>query len=51
LSKGLSNKEIANALNMTINTVKWHLKNLFGKLGVSNRTEAINEARQIGILT
>ncbi|MBU0995277.1 MAG: LuxR C-terminal-related transcriptional regulator [Proteobacteria bacterium] len=50
LSKGLSNKEIANALNMTINTVKWHLKNLFGKLGVSNRTEAINEARQMGIL-
>ena len=50
LSKGLSNKEIAAALNMTVNTVKWHLKNLFAKLGVSNRTEAIDEARHRDML-
>ncbi len=50
LAKGLSNKEMASILSITLDTVKWHLKNLYGKLGVSRRTEAVNEARQIGIL-
>lgn len=50
LEKGLSNKEIAVTLSMTVNTVKWHLKNVYGKLGVSSRTEAISEARIMGIL-
>ena len=50
MSKGLLNKEIAKVLDMTINTVKWHLKNLYRKLDVSNRTEAISEARLLGIL-
>ena len=41
LAEGLSNKAIARALRVSDNTVKFHLKNLFTKLGVSTRTEAV----------
>lgn len=40
LSKGLSNKEIASELNITIETVRWHLKQIYEKLHVHGRTEA-----------
>jgi DNA-binding NarL/FixJ family response regulator len=40
VSDGLSNVQIATAIKLTENTVKFHLRNLFSKLGVSNRTEA-----------
>jgi DNA-binding NarL/FixJ family response regulator len=40
VSDGLSNVQIATAIKLTENTVKFHLRNLFAKLGVSNRTEA-----------
>ena len=40
LSKGLSNKEIASDLNITIETVRWHLKQIYEKLHVRCRTEA-----------
>lgn len=40
LQLGKSNKEIAEDLALSINTVKTHLKNLFKKLKVKNRTEA-----------
>ncbi|WP_035613178.1 response regulator transcription factor [Haloferula sp. BvORR071] len=40
LSKGFSNKEIANELNITIETVRWHLKQIYEKLHVHGRTEA-----------
>lgn len=40
LSKGLSNKEIASDLNITIETVRWHLKQIYEKLHVHGRTEA-----------
>lgn len=39
--RGLTNKEIAGELGIGIETVKWHLKNVFGKLKVRNRAEAV----------
>ncbi|GAA6153799.1 LuxR C-terminal-related transcriptional regulator [Pseudoteredinibacter isoporae] len=50
LQLGLSNKEIARALEMTEHTVKFHLKNVFSKLGVDKRTKAVIAAREQGIL-
>jgi LuxR family maltose regulon positive regulatory protein len=47
---GLSNREIAEELFLTVGTVKWHLHNIYGKLQVSNRTRAVARARELGIL-
>ena len=41
LSKGLTNRELATQLGVSINTVKFHLSNLFEKLEVKNRAQAI----------
>lgn len=41
LSTGMLNKEIANEMDLSINTVKNHLQNIYSKLCVENRTEAI----------
>jgi len=49
-AKGLSNKEIARVLGRAEETVKVHLKNIFDKLGVEDRTEAVTTALQRGIL-
>ena len=43
LSEGLLYKEIANQLNITLGTLKQYVHNIYEKLGVSNRTEAINK--------
>jgi DNA-binding NarL/FixJ family response regulator len=51
VAKGLSNKEIAAALFLAEDTVKNHLKHIYGKLEVSDRTEAVLLAVQRGILT
>ncbi len=48
LSKGKSNKEIARDLGLAEATVKFHLKNVFGKLGVSRRAMAISVSRGFG---
>jgi DNA-binding CsgD family transcriptional regulator len=50
LAGGQSNKQIAQALDVSPNTVKTHVANLFGKLEVSRRTEAILRARELGML-
>jgi DNA-binding NarL/FixJ family response regulator len=50
LVKGLANKQIGDALNITEHTVKDHLKSVFGKLQVEDRTEAVTAAIQRGII-
>ena len=50
LVDGAPNKVIARRLHMTENTVKFHLKNVFQKLGVRHRAEAIQAARTRGVL-
>lgn len=50
VSKGLSNKQISRSLFVTTETVKWHLKNIFSKLNVSCRTQAVHQARKMEIL-
>ena len=44
LAKGLLYKEIADQMNISVNTVKQHIHNIYEKLHVQNRTEAINKA-------
>jgi len=46
MAEGKSNAQIGAALNLSENTVKFHLKNLFSKLGVTNRTEAAAKFHQ-----
>jgi DNA-binding CsgD family transcriptional regulator len=50
LAAGRSNKEIARRLEVSPNTVKTHLARLYEKLGAERRTDAINRARELGIL-
>jgi DNA-binding NarL/FixJ family response regulator len=50
LAAGRSNKEIAAKLAVSPNTVKTHTARLFEKLGARRRTDAINKARELGIL-
>ena len=48
LERGLSNKEIARCLDIGVDTVKWYLKSIYGKLGVANRAQAVFAARGDG---
>ena len=50
ISKGHSNKEIAEELFISISTVKSHTSSLFEKLDVRRRTQAIQRAKEIGII-
>jgi DNA-binding NarL/FixJ family response regulator len=51
IAKGLTNKEIGNALEISDNTVRNHVMSIIGKLEVSDRTEAATAAIQRGILS
>jgi len=50
IAAGLTNREIAERLYLSLNTVKVHTRNLYGKLGVNSRTQAVARARELGIL-
>jgi LuxR family maltose regulon positive regulatory protein len=50
IAEGLTNPEIAARLFLSLNTVKVHTRNIYGKLGVNNRTQAVAQARALGIL-
>ncbi|WP_424767692.1 LuxR C-terminal-related transcriptional regulator [Paenibacillus sp. sgz302251] len=51
IHKGMSNKEIAHQLHITGETVKSHIKNLYRKLHVNNRVQAMQRAKKLRILT
>lgn len=50
LARGLTNAAMAKELFVSVNTVKTHLKNIFAKLDVETRTEAVQVARRAGVL-
>ncbi len=50
VATGLSNQQIANQLGISINTVKVHLRNVFGKIGAASRTEATLYAVRTGLV-
>jgi ATP/maltotriose-dependent transcriptional regulator MalT len=50
LGEGGSNKQIAKEFWLAEQTVKFHLTNIYRKLGVSTRTEALHRAYQLGLL-
>jgi DNA-binding NarL/FixJ family response regulator len=50
VARGLSNRDVAGVIGRTDETVKVHLKNIFAKLGVADRTEAVTLAYSRGIL-
>ena len=49
LAEGMTNQQLANAFEISLNTVKFHLKNLYGKLSVDNRAQAV--AKYLGRAT
>jgi LuxR family maltose regulon positive regulatory protein len=51
IAEGLTNPEIASRLYLAKNTVKAHTRNIYGKLGVHNRTQAVARARSLGLLS
>jgi serine/threonine-protein kinase PknK len=51
LDRGMSNKQIARDLSVTVNTVKWYLKKIYTTLGVSSRMESVAAARRGRLLS
>jgi LuxR family maltose regulon positive regulatory protein len=50
IAEGLTNREIASRLFLSLNTVKTHTRNFYGKVGVHNRTQAVARAKTLGVL-
>lgn len=50
IAEGLSNDEIAVKLFITTGTAKWHINNIFSKLEVNKRTQAVDKARRLNII-
>lgn len=51
LAEGMTNREIATKLFLAVGTIKWYLHNLYETLGVGNRTEAVAQARELGLIS
>ena len=49
IDEGLSNQEVARRLFLSLHTVKWHTGNIYGKLGVKNRMQAVAKARALRV--
>jgi len=50
IAEGLSNQELAARLHLSPQTVKVHTRNIYGKLGVASRTQAVARGRALGFL-
>jgi LuxR family maltose regulon positive regulatory protein len=50
IAEGLSNREIAERLFLALSTVKVHTRNIYGKMDVHSRTQAVTKGRQMGLL-
>ncbi|MEG0343216.1 MAG: LuxR C-terminal-related transcriptional regulator [Acinetobacter sp.] len=50
VSEGLTDSEIADLIFLSVNTVKWHLRNIYNKLMVRSRLEAVTEAKKKGLI-
>jgi LuxR family maltose regulon positive regulatory protein len=50
IAAGLSNSQMAETLVVTVGTIKWHLNNIYGKLDVRSRTQAVARARELQLL-
>lgn len=50
LARNFSNKEIATTLDVSDETVKWHLKNMYNKLKAGSRKHAVTRARTLGVI-
>ena len=50
LAQGLTNKQIAWKLSISEHTVKFHISSIYGKLGATNRTEAVRMGARHGII-
>ena len=50
MARGLSHPEIAARLYLSLNTLKAHARNIYGKLDVHSRGQAINKARELKII-
>ncbi len=50
VAEGLTNREVASRLFLSLNTVKAHTRNIYGKLNVHSRTQAIARSQELGLL-
>ena len=51
VAEGLSNQQIADRLFVSLSTIKTHLQGIYGKLDVKRRTQAVERARRLGLLS
>lgn len=51
MAEGLSNQEIAGRLFVSLNTIKTHSSKIFEKLDVARRTQAVDKAKKLGIIS
>lgn len=49
LQSGLPNRQLSDTLFITEGTLKWHLQNIYGKLGVGNRLAAVSKAQELNL--